>query len=137
MSAGIRSSHHSPAFPPLLDFECMIKGRRFLFQSAAGTVYYVTEAGVEIVRSLLSRPDPITDSITTFIDGDKGNCEPKGFLLRKSVQLIVATSPKGVKQGWVKQTGDDSFVSRFAVKLWSRKEFILTGLGLALLLTLN
>ena len=115
----------------------MIKGHRFLFQSAAGTVYYVTEAGVEIVRSLLSRPDPITDPITAFIDGDMGNCQPKGFLIRKSVQLIVAASPKGVQQNWVKQTGDDSFVSKFAVKLWSRKELILTGLGLALLSTLN
>jgi hypothetical protein len=115
----------------------MIKGRRFLFQSAAGTVYYVTEAGVEIVWSLVSRPDPITDSITAFIDGDKGNCQPMGFLLRKSVQLIVAASPKGVKQSWVKQTGDLSFVSKFVVKLWSRKELILAGLVLALLSTLN
>jgi hypothetical protein len=46
--------------------ENMIEGRPFLYQAKEG------------------------------IDGDKENYEPKGFLIRESVQLIVASPPKGV-----------------------------------------
>jgi hypothetical protein len=111
----------------------MIEARPFLFQSSGGDVYHVTQAGVEIVSSLSTT----RELITAFIDGDLGNCQPKGFLIRDAVQLIVAVSPKGARQKWTEQTGDGSYVGRFAVKLWSRKELLLTGLVLALLSTLN
>jgi hypothetical protein len=110
----------------------MIEGRPFLFQSFKETVYHVTQAGVEIVSSLSKQ-----GNITAFIDGDKGKCEPEEFLRRPSVQLIVAASPKGASQKWNKQLGNRSFISKFAVKLWSREELLLTGLVLALLSTLN
>ena len=111
----------------------MIKGLPFLFQSTRGTVYHVTKAGVEIVSSLSTIEEPIM----VFIDGDIGNCEPKEFLLSDSVQVIVAASPRGATQKWLRQAGDGAYISPYAVKLWSRKELLLTGLVLALLSTLN
>jgi len=106
-------------------FELMIGGRPFLFQSNLGTVYHVTKESVEIIGSW-SSPDPIT----AFIDGDKRDWEPSELVIRPSVQLIVAASPKVASQKWTKQTGHGSFISQFAIKLWSRKELLLTGLFL-------
>jgi hypothetical protein len=111
----------------------MIGARPFLFQSSDGDVYHVTQAGVKTIKSLSTAREPIT----ALIDGDLGNCQPKGFLIRDAVQLIVAASPKGAAQGWTKQTGGDSHVDIIAVKLWSRKELLLTGLALPSLSTLN
>jgi hypothetical protein len=110
----------------------MIEGRPFLFQSFKGTVYHVTQAGVEIVSSMSTQ-----GNITAFIDGDKGGCEPEEFLRYPSVQLIVAASPKGANLNWNKQLGDGGAIQTFAFKLWSREELLLTGLVLALLSTLN
>jgi hypothetical protein len=109
----------------------MIEGRPFLFQSTLGNVYHVTKAGVEI-WSL-----PTKESITAFIDSDKGECNPEEFILRPRVQLIVATSPKVARQKWTKQLGNGSYIHAIAVKLWTREELLLTGLFLALLSTLN
>ncbi|KAF8262318.1 hypothetical protein EI94DRAFT_1789026 [Lactarius quietus] len=106
-------------------FELMIGGRPFLFQSNLGTVYHVTKESVEII-GLWSSPDPIT----AFIDGDKRDWEPSELVIRPSVQLIVAAPPKVASQKWTKQTGHGSFISQFAIKLWSRKELLLTGLFL-------
>ncbi|KAF8259787.1 hypothetical protein EI94DRAFT_1690300 [Lactarius quietus] len=106
-------------------FELMIGGRPFLFQSNLGTMYHVTKESVEIIGSW-SSPDPIT----AFIDGDKRDWEPSELVIRPSVQLIVAAPPKVASQKWTKQTGHGSFISQFAIKLWSRKELLLTGLFL-------
>jgi hypothetical protein len=106
----------------------MIEGRPFLFQSMEKTVYHVTEGGVKEVPK-----DGSWDSrepIVALIDGDKGDYEPNEKLLRPSVQLVVASSPKGANQKWIKQTGHASFITTLAIKLWSRKELLLTGLVL-------
>jgi hypothetical protein len=108
--------------------ENMIEGRPFLFQDVAGTVYHVAENGVEMVRSWSSN-----NPIVAFVDGDKANFEPKEMLYRRSVQLVVASSPKGAYLKWTSQTGHASSVTRIATKLWSEKELLLTGLVLTLL----
>ena len=106
----------------------MLEGRPFLYQAMGGTVYHVAENGVEVVRSW-----PSQESITAFIDGDKGDFEPKGFLFDNFVQLIVTSPPEGAYQKWTRQTGHRSLIFKFAVKLWSLNELLLTGLVLALL----
>ena len=103
----------------------MIEGCTFLFQSKKQTVYHVTEYGV---KELGSDDDGSWDEpIVALIDGDKGDYEPNEMLLRPSVQLVVASSPKGAYHSWTKQTGNASFITRLAIKLWSRKELFLTG----------
>jgi hypothetical protein len=72
-----------------------------------------------------------------FVDGDKGDYEPNGIFLGSSVQLIVASSPKGAYPKWPKLIGPGSFVTPLVVKLWSYKELLLTGLVSALLSTLD
>ena len=108
--------------------ESMLEGRPFLYQAMGGTVYHVAENGVEVVRSW-----PSQESITAFIDGDKGDFEPKTFLFDDFVQLVVASTPKGAYQKWTKQTGHRSLIFKLVVELWSLNEFLLTGLVLALL----
>ncbi|KAF8257274.1 hypothetical protein EI94DRAFT_1692741 [Lactarius quietus] len=96
----------------------------FLFQSNLGTVYHVTKESVEIIGSW-SSPDPIRPLLmaTRGLGTQRVSHRP-------SVQLIVAASPKVASQKWTKQTGHGSFISQFAIKLWSRKELLLTGLFL-------
>jgi hypothetical protein len=104
--------------------ENMIEGRPFLYQAKEGVVYHVDKKGVEVVQSWSSR-----DEIVAFIDGDKGDYEPKDFLTHQSVQLIVASSPKGVCCKWSKKMA----ILKLVVKLWSLNELLLTGLVLPLL----
>ncbi len=106
----------------------MIEGHPFLYQAIGGTVYHVAEKGVEAIWSWSSE-----EATVAFIDGDKDHYEPKDFLIRRSVQLIVASPPEGTYQKWTKQTGHFSTIIPLAVKLWSYKEVLLTGLVLALL----
>jgi hypothetical protein len=110
----------------------MIEGRPFLYQAIGGSVYHVAEKGVEAVQSWSSE-----ETIVAFIDGDKGDYEPEDILIGRSVQLIVASSPKGASQKRTKQTGHASFATNLAVKLWSYEELLLTGLVLALPSTLD
>jgi hypothetical protein len=110
----------------------MIEGHPFLYQSRGGIVYYVAEKGVEAVQSWSSR-----ETIVALVDGDKKHHEPEDILIRQSVQLIVASSPKGAHPQWAKQLGPGAFVTQLVVKLWSHKELFLTGLVLALLSTLG
>jgi hypothetical protein len=111
----------------------MIEGRTFLYQAIGGSVYHVSQKGVEAVHSWSSE-----ETIVAFVDGDKGDYEPNGMILIcHSVQLIVAPSPKGAHQKWIKQTGHGSSDTTLAVKLWSHEELLLTGLVLALLSTLD
>ncbi len=102
----------------------MIEGRPFLYQAKEGAVYHVDRMGVEVVQSWSSR-----DGIVAFIDGDKENYEPKSFLIQDTVQLIVASSPKGAYLKWIKYAGP--FIRKLVVKLWSLNELLLTGLVLA------
>jgi len=88
-------------------------------------LYHVAEMGVAVVHSW-----PSTEPISAFIDGDAGDCEPCNSLFDPSVQLIVASFPKRATQKWTNQTGHGSIISQRAVKLWSRKELLLTGLFL-------
>ncbi len=110
----------------------MIEGRPFLFQATRGTVYHVAEKGVEVVQSWSSK-----EAIVAFVDGDMGDYEPDDILIRHSVQLIVASSPKGAYKKWTKQTGHASVVTRLAIKPWSREELSLAGFVLVLLSTLD
>jgi hypothetical protein len=110
----------------------MIEGCPFLYQSMHRVVFHVTAGGVKVVKSL-----PTEKPIVAFIDGDKGDYEPESFLLSRSVQLVVASSPKGASQKWTKQMGHASSITRLAIKLWSRKELFLTGLVSALFSTLD
>jgi hypothetical protein len=105
----------------------MIEGRPFLYQAREGAVYHVDKS-VEVVQSWSSGHE-----IVAFIDGDKGDYEPKAFLLRPSVQLIIASSPKGANSKWTKKMGGEWYILKLVIKLWSLNELLLTGLVLALL----
>ena len=114
--------------------ECLIEGRPFLYQTKEGDVYHVAQNGVEAVRDWpLENPKT---HIMAFVDGDKGDCEPKYFLLYPSVQIIVATS-RGVNQKWLwqLQSNHEIIFTELATDLWSLRELFLTGLVLAFLLS--
>jgi hypothetical protein len=120
------------AYLHLKIIESMIEGRQFLYQSEEGTVYHAAEERVEAVQSWRSE-----ETIVAFIDCDSRNSEPRGFLKRRSVQLIVAASPRGAFQKWTKQLGHGGFITTLVVRLWSYKELLLAGLVLALFSTLD
>jgi hypothetical protein len=103
----------------------MIEGRPFLFQPNRGIVYHVTKDGVDVVRSR-----PPDEAIVAFVDGDRKDFEPQNFLIHHSIQLIVASSPKVSSEKWIKQAGDT--MTQLTIKLWSKKELLLTGSVLAL-----
>ncbi|KAH9980526.1 hypothetical protein BJV74DRAFT_887757 [Russula compacta] len=105
--------------------EKMIEGCPFLYQAYEGTVYHVSKNGVEPIHSWSSE-----ESIVAFLDGDEENFGPKDFLLRRSVQLIVASSPKGAHKSWTKRAGHTSRIFKLAVKVWSYDEAFLTGIFL-------
>jgi len=114
--------------------ESLIAGKPFLYQSKSEVVYHVTEGGVEVFRLPLQQ----TDSIVAFVDGDGKNSEPEPILSLPVIQIIVASSPKGADQRWLKQTGDDTMFTILATSLWSPAELFLTGLVFAFFLpTLN
>jgi len=110
----------------------MIEGCPFLFQAMQGTVYHVSEKGVEVVRSRSWSPK---ETIVAFVDIDRANHEPDHILRDRSVQLIVASSPKGTNQPWANQAGFLISITQLVIQLWSDKELFLTGSVLALLLS--
>jgi hypothetical protein len=105
----------------------MIEGCPFLYQALDGTVCHVDENGIEVIQVWLS-----DEVIVAFVDGDKKNYGPKHMLRRDTVQIILATSPRGADRGWMKQVGG---VTTFATELWSPCELFLTGSVLWLLLS--
>jgi hypothetical protein len=111
--------------------ENMIGGRPFLYQAREGAVYHVSGKGVEAAESW-----PSEETIVAFVDLDK-KYEPNEMLRRRSVQMIVAASPKGTSQKWIKYIGHSSSVTPLVARLWSQKELLLTGWVLALLSTLD
>ncbi len=106
----------------------MIEGLPFLLQDNNGDIYHVAE-DVKVIKSWSS-----DEPIVAFVDVDSGII-PKNEISRFSVQLIVASSPKGTYTKWAKQLGPGSRVAQLAIKLWSPKELLLTGLVLTLLLS--
>ena len=67
-----------------------------------------------------------------LVDGYEKGFERNRILIHRSVQPIVASSPKVSNDIWIKQAGDNIF--ELAPELWSRsqRELLLTGLVLAL-----
>ncbi len=110
----------------------MIEGCPFLYQAKGGAVYHVFEEGVEAVQSWSSK-----EGIVAFVDVDEGDYKPEDMLICRSVQLIVASPPKGAFSKWTKQLGQASFVTQLVAKLWSYEELVLTGLVFELLSTLD
>jgi hypothetical protein len=108
----------------------MIEGLPFLYQAQDGNVYHVADGGVERIEGYLS------GAIVAFVDGDKaGHYEPNYFLRNnRSVQIIMASSPKGLDQQWITKGGQTS-VTQLVVDPWTPHELFLTGLVLALLLS--
>ena len=109
----------------------MIEGCPFLYQDPNRNVYHVSENGVSAVQEWLSNK-----SIVAFVDGDE-NYKPNAVLLRSSVQLVVASPPKGANDKWPEQAGQHVSVTNLVVNLWSPKELFLTGLVLTFLSTLD
>jgi len=111
--------------------ESMIEGRPFLFQAIQGTVYHVAERGVKVVRSWSSE-----ETIVAFVDADKYH-EPRCILFCDSVQLIVASPPKGINPHWTEQADLGTSITQLVTELWLYKELLLTGLVIALLSSLD
>ena len=101
----------------------MIDGLPFLYQPSKGTVIHVAKEGVEVVKSWSA-----DGTIMAFVDGDERDYEPDYILRRRSVQLIVASSPKGTNLKWIKQLGLGASVIQLVVDLWSQEELLITGL---------
>ena len=100
----------------------MIEGRPFLYQALDGTVYHVNENGVQAIEFWSSHED-----IVAFVDADSDENSYRPnlmLLLNVKVQIILATSPRGASQKWIKQAGH---VKIIATKLWSPRELFLTG----------
>jgi len=106
----------------------MIEGRPFLYQARNGTVYHVNEEGIQAIQSWRS-----DEHIVAFVDGDKKGYEPNDMLLLNGkVQIILASSPKGGANDWIKQAGS---VDALATELWSPRELFIAGSVLGLLLS--
>ena len=117
------------AYLYLVIVEFLIAGRPFPYQTTDGTVYHVTHNGVEAIRLSWLPEAPIM----AFVDGDKGYTEPRDIIRHSSVQIVMATSPKGSYQPWLKQLllGSITCFTELAISLWSPCELFLTGLILA------
>ena len=97
-----------------------------------GSVYHVTQNGVEAIQSFRS---PKTHYVA-FVDGDKEDSAPEYFLFSPLVQIIVASFPKGANQRWIKQTGNYTKITKLATSLWSPRELFLTALVSTFLLSM-
>jgi len=94
-------------------------------------VYHVAEKGVEVVQSW-----PSKETIVAFVDADKYH-EPQLSLFRDSVQIIMASPPKGTNADWTKQADLGNSITQLVTELWSYKELLLTELVIALLSSLD
>ena len=92
----------------------MIEGRPFLYPAKGGTVYHVDENGVQAIRSWSSY-----EEIVAFVDGDRESYVPDDMFDIKTVQIIVAASPRGANRGWINQASD---VTTLATELWSPRD---------------
>ena len=106
----------------------MIQGRPFLYQASNGAVYSVNENGVQAIRSWESHD---SEGIVAFVDGNNDNYDPNHMLRISTVQIILASSPRGANRRWIKRAG---VVLKLVTELWSPRELFLTGFVLGLLL---
>ena len=107
--------------------EFLLEGRPFHYQTIDGIVCHVTQKGVDAIPSSWSPETPIV----AFVDADSGESEPNDVLEYSLVQIIVASSPKGAYQKWMKQASTELIITKLAMSLWSPSELYLTGLVLA------
>jgi hypothetical protein len=107
----------------------MIQGCPFLYQASNGAVYSVNENGVQAIRSWEPHD---SEGIVAFVDGNEDNYDPNHMLRISTVQIILASSPRGANRGWIKRAG---VVLKLAIELWSPRELFLTGFVLGLLLS--
>jgi hypothetical protein len=111
--------------------EFLLAGSTFLYQNKDREVFYVSENGVEAIRpSWTSAKHNVV-----FVDGDNGFTEPQSFLDKRKAQFIIASSPRGAYQPWIKRASTTITISKLAIKPWSPCELFLTGLVLAFLLS--
>ena len=96
----------------------MIDGRSFLYQGLDRTVYHINENGVRPIHAWRS------GEIVAFVDGDKDEYEPSRMLFQNSVQIIMASSPKGSRGKWMEQAGG---VEAIVTELWSPRELFVAG----------
>ena len=82
-------------------------GCPFLCQTTDSLVYHVSEA-ITTVNSW-----PLDEAIVAFVNTDESLCKPQRFIRRPMVQIIVASSPKGTHQNWLKQQQNTSFLAKF------------------------
>ena len=108
--------------------EFLLGGRPFLHQTMDGIVCHVTQNGVEAIPSSWS---PETH-IVAFVDADSGETKLNNVLKDSLVQIIVASSPKGAYQKWIKQASSDLIITNLAMSLWLPGELYLTGLVLTI-----
>ena len=97
----------------------MIEGHPFIYQALDSTIYRVNEEGVQAIPYWSSNEPTVA-----FVDGDAKDSQPDPSLWNNKVQIIIAVSPKGTNQKWLKQ---DSHAVIIATKLWSPDELFLAG----------
>jgi len=106
----------------------MIEGCPFLYQASNGYVYFVNENGLHAIRSWSS-----DEEIVAFVDVGRTNYNPNDILYEPTVQIILASSPKGANQRWTKRAGG---VTKLITELWSPRELFVAGFVLGLLLSM-
>ena len=104
----------------------MISGCPFLHQTLAGNVYHISDVITQITPSSSLE----TTNIVAFVDADTKSYEPQSILNKPHIQIILASSPKGTKQSWLKQY--QGSVLKYAMALWSPIEFFITGFVVSL-----
>jgi len=106
----------------------MIEGCPFLYQTSNGNVYSVNENGLHAIRSWSSDED-----IVAFVDVGRNNYDdPNDILHHRTVQIILATSPRGANRRWIKRAGG---VTKLITELWSPRELFVAGFVLGFLLS--
>ena len=104
----------------------MIQGCPFLYQAPDGVVYSVNEGGVQAIQCWESE-----EGIVAFVDGNKGNYDPDYMLRIATVQIILASPPRGAYRDWMKRAG---VIKKLAFELWSPGELFIAGFVLWLIL---
>jgi hypothetical protein len=75
----------------------MIEGVPFLYQTIQGHVYHVADS-ITLIKSWW--PEEL---IVALVDADTASYAPKDFLNHELIQIVLTSSPKGLKQPWMSQ----------------------------------
>jgi len=102
--------------------EYMLKGHPFWYQTIDGNVYYITDTIISVSSLLLQ------ETIVAFVDANSESYAPVPTLINPHIQLVLASSPKGAKQRWLKQNPSGRFVIKYASTLWNPRKFFIMGL---------